>query len=384
MASEDAEAVSSLIIGIFRSPTWILPISQFVDENCGIFEDVEENKLEYTLVHNAFRKLVEDLLTIHTVEMGITTEQFTTFCQHGLSGDNSSVQRCLVEQLISVDDFLVFKAMMLKRNAETSLEVVKVDPSQPEESEAERLERLELEQRIIEAELQLALALSRQLEKRLQLIEALNEILETAAALTIQAQGTDQEAEAEAACRAALDLQEKYGLSSTLQLQPLLDSQGGFAAEPSETQKAEAAAQQEQAMTKVTARQNAPAARDPGQPTEEERQARAEHLRNRRAALVEKKNREREAQLNAFQEVNGITASLKMAERACANAGHVLTEGGPGSPQAEAGKNLLAELRGAQEPSAAGTPLEDPEAAALEMRRAIAKQLKQTLTQSLQ
>ncbi|CAL1157812.1 unnamed protein product [Cladocopium goreaui] len=40
--------------------------------------------------------------------------------------------------------------------------------------------RLEAEQRCVEAELQLAIALSRHLEKRLQLIEALNEVLEMA------------------------------------------------------------------------------------------------------------------------------------------------------------------------------------------------------------
>ena len=43
---------------------------------------------------------------------------------------------------------------------------------EPSEAEAERLMRLEAEQKCVEAELQLAIALSRHLEKRLQLIEA--------------------------------------------------------------------------------------------------------------------------------------------------------------------------------------------------------------------
>ncbi|CAJ1353519.1 unnamed protein product [Effrenium voratum] len=186
---------------MLRSPTWIIPVAQFVDTNCLEFEDQEENcenkcsRLEYTLVHNAFKQLVEDLLAAHLAELEISTEEFTSFCEYGLSGSNE-LHRSLVEQLISVEDFLVFKAMMLKRNSELSREVLMpvgsiviadgpegmpAPPCEPApETEAERLERLEVEQRCVEAELQLAIALSRHLEKRLQLIEALNEVLEMA------------------------------------------------------------------------------------------------------------------------------------------------------------------------------------------------------------
>eukprot|EP00913_Durusdinium_trenchii_P022773 g21379.t2 len=156
----------------------------------------QENKLEYTLVHNSFKQLVEDLLAAHLVEMDISTDEFNSFCEYGLSGSNE-LHRSLVEQLISVEDFLVFKAMMLKRNSELTREalnpvsyvVVADEPGLPppplappgetevtsgpaiSETEAERLMRLEAEQRCVEAELQLAVALSRHLEKRLQLIE---------------------------------------------------------------------------------------------------------------------------------------------------------------------------------------------------------------------
>ncbi|CAK9116969.1 unnamed protein product [Durusdinium trenchii] len=180
----DQDRVSQLVIGIFKSPTWIIPISQFVDQNCLVFEDQEENKLEYTLVHNSFKQLVEDLLAAHLVEMDISTDEFNSFCEYGLSGSNE-LHRSLVEQLISVEDFLVFKAMMLKRNSELTREalnpvsyvVVADEPGLPppplappgetevtsgpaiSETEAERLMRLEAEQRCVEAELQLAVAL---------------------------------------------------------------------------------------------------------------------------------------------------------------------------------------------------------------------------------
>jgi len=35
-----------------KSPRWKTPIMSFLDENCIIFDDDDENKLEYTTVHN--------------------------------------------------------------------------------------------------------------------------------------------------------------------------------------------------------------------------------------------------------------------------------------------------------------------------------------------
>ncbi|CAE7506995.1 cfap36 [Symbiodinium natans] len=382
----------------------MVPISQFVDTNCLCFEDHEENKLEYTLVHNAFKQLVEDLLAAHMAELHITTEEFTSFCEYGLSGSNE-LHRSLVEQLISVDDFLVFKAMMLKRNSELSREslnpigqIVVADSATPApphvetaelETEAERLARLEAEQRCVEAELQLAIALSRHLEKRLQLIEALNEVLEMAAHLSAHAESMSAQAEAEAAQQAALaaaqmiqQQQEQFSLPPTLQIQPLLD--GGVGAAPvmqeedpyaEERRRMDAAEQQERAQIAVAqasaARRQAEQNRNPQQPSEEERQARAEHLRQRREALMEKKRRERELELNRFTELNGHSTAARAAERACA--------GQPALPE-DAGRKLADELRGNVEPDG---PQANPEEAAIAMRRALTAQLKQTLTQSL-
>lgn len=397
----DQDRVSQLVIGIFKSPTWIIPISQFVDQNCLVFEDQEENKLEYTLVHNSFKQLVEDLLAAHLVEMDISTDEFNSFCEYGLSGSNE-LHRSLVEQLISVEDFLVFKAMMLKRNSELTREalnpvsyvVVADEPGLPppppappgetevtsgpaiSETEAERLMRLEAEQRCVEAELQLAVALSRHLEKRLQLIEALNEVLEMAAQLSAQAESMSAQAEAEAAQQAALQAaqiiqqqQEQFSLPSTLQLRPfqgdLVDDE-----DSAEQRRLDAAEQQERASSAVkvsAARRQA----DPNQPSEEERRARAEHLRRQREALMEKKRREREEELSRHSAWNGGTAT-RAAERACA--------GQPALPVDDAGRKLADELRGNQVQE---SPQANAEDAAMAMRRALTAQLKQTLTQSL-
>mmetsp|Transcript_114191 Transcript_114191/g.271820 ORF Transcript_114191/g.271820 Transcript_114191/m.271820 type:complete len:389 (-) Transcript_114191:123-1289(-) len=387
----EQDRISQLVIGIFKSPTWIIPVAQFVDTNCLEFEDQEENKLEYTLVHNAFKQLVEDLLAAHLAELEISTEEFTSFCEYGLSGSNE-LHRSLVEQLISVEDFLVFKAMMLKRNSELSREVLMpvgsiviadgpegmpAPPCEPApETEAERLERLEVEQRCVEAELQLAIALSRHLEKRLQLIEALNEVLEMAAQLSAQAESMSAQAEAEAAQQAALQAaqliqqqQEMFSMPSSLHVQPLQVCAPDDPYE-AERRRCDAAEQQEKAERNVrasAARRQAESC-NPSQPSQEEREARAEHLRRQREALMEKKRREREEELSRFTASNDSTAA-RAAERACA--------GQPALP--DAGRKLADELRG-QAPEA---PRSNAEDAALAMRKALTAQLKQTLTQSL-
>merc|ERR1719296_419408 len=199
--------ISSLVAAIYRSPTWFSPIAKFVDENCGIFEDQEENKLEYTFIHNAFKQLIDELLEAHLQELSVTQEQFARFCQHGLSGENEFHTE-LVEQLLSVDDFMIFKAMMVKRNAQlyrqaldmfgfTSREASAPSPEAAAppaaEVEAKQLEseKLELQRKCVEAELQLAMALSLQLQKRLELMEALSAVLE---ALVDMKEGADAEA----------------------------------------------------------------------------------------------------------------------------------------------------------------------------------------------
>lgn len=113
----DCEWLGDYMVSILKSPTWSTPVARFIDENCDLFDDSEENRLEYTECHNDFRLLVTDLFTAHLAEVSVTPEQFEWFLTHGLS-QHQQLHRALIEQLLSVDDFLTFKAMMAKHNAE--------------------------------------------------------------------------------------------------------------------------------------------------------------------------------------------------------------------------------------------------------------------------
>ena len=45
-----------------QSPVWKNPIINFVEEKCCVFEDLDENRLEYTEIHKEFKRLVEHKL----------------------------------------------------------------------------------------------------------------------------------------------------------------------------------------------------------------------------------------------------------------------------------------------------------------------------------
>ena len=55
----DKEWILEVIQDFLLSPQWKNPIVDFVEENCFQFEDVEENKLIYTDIHNKFKALIE-------------------------------------------------------------------------------------------------------------------------------------------------------------------------------------------------------------------------------------------------------------------------------------------------------------------------------------
>eukprot|EP00401_Gymnodinium_catenatum_P005646 CAMPEP_0117531458 /NCGR_PEP_ID=MMETSP0784-20121206/38868_1 /TAXON_ID=39447 /ORGANISM="" /LENGTH=535 /DNA_ID=CAMNT_0005327831 /DNA_START=138 /DNA_END=1745 /DNA_ORIENTATION=- len=114
-----------------KSPTWVAPISQFIDERCDIFEGEEENSHEQSTCHDHFKLLVNDLFAAHLLEVSITPEMFESFCVNGL-GEHKQLHHVLVEQLLCVDDFLTFKAMMTKHNADLAREIVSADITQDE------------------------------------------------------------------------------------------------------------------------------------------------------------------------------------------------------------------------------------------------------------
>eukprot|EP00435_Cladocopium_sp_Y103_P044165 s141_g12.t1 len=132
---ENSDWLSDYILGILKSPTWVVPTMDFIDQKAILFDETEESTHEQMQCHRDFQELVTSLFLAHLAEVSITEEQFEAFMEVGLSSGGASVHRALAEQLLSVDDFLSFKAMMCKHNADLCREVVTVeeavDPTSP-------------------------------------------------------------------------------------------------------------------------------------------------------------------------------------------------------------------------------------------------------------
>ena len=120
--SEEAGFYLDVVQNILQSPEWTIPIANFIDENCSIFDNEEENKFPYSEKHEAFKDLVESLLQAQLVECGITTDILMEVME---KPSGVRVKRLLMSNIVPVDDFPTFKKMMVKRNIELEQEVLK-------------------------------------------------------------------------------------------------------------------------------------------------------------------------------------------------------------------------------------------------------------------
>merc|ERR1712048_1157060 len=85
------------------------------DENCVIFDTEEENKFTYTDVHNEYQTLVDSLLVDHLASLGMNPEQFYEAVTHP---GHAKYSKIVQEHVLGLQDFMVFKKQMVKRNME--------------------------------------------------------------------------------------------------------------------------------------------------------------------------------------------------------------------------------------------------------------------------
>jgi len=138
------------------SPIWKLNINSFMDENCIIFEDTEENSLEHLKTHKEFVKMVDDLLSAFIEDIQVSQEDFGKAV---LVGVNIPDYKEYFDQLFSVDSFLVFKKQMVRRNKELEIEALEaMEKENMKDGEDEERFALEKEK----ADIDYALELSKQ------------------------------------------------------------------------------------------------------------------------------------------------------------------------------------------------------------------------------
>merc|ERR1712185_358220 len=120
--TSSSDWIFDLVMTFFRSPEWDERVMGFVDSHCNIFVNDEENKFEYTDVHDQFREHVERILTTELTTVGIALEQFVEACES--ARHSRDINKEVVEQILAMDDFLTFKKLMVKRNVELELEAL--------------------------------------------------------------------------------------------------------------------------------------------------------------------------------------------------------------------------------------------------------------------
>ena len=159
MHEEDKLWLFDSVVGFLKGPEWAVPVWNFIDDNCIVFDSEEENKLAYHEIFNAFREMAESLIEMHLSDVGCTMEEFAELCS---TYATTEVGREVTEQILAVDDFVSFKNMMVKRNVELELETMKQLQllSDQVQDGAVCFDERTSEEEGFEAQLQQALALS--------------------------------------------------------------------------------------------------------------------------------------------------------------------------------------------------------------------------------
>ncbi|TMS04801.1 Cilia- and flagella-associated protein 36 [Larimichthys crocea] len=103
MAEDDSEWVVESIVGYLGSPEWVIPVTDFMENKCTVFDDEDENKLSYTEIHVQYKKLVEKLLDNYMEEVGINEQQFLDACTSPFA--KSKTLQSVFQPVLATDDF---------------------------------------------------------------------------------------------------------------------------------------------------------------------------------------------------------------------------------------------------------------------------------------
>ncbi|XP_062375812.1 cilia- and flagella-associated protein 36 isoform X2 [Sardina pilchardus] len=122
--AEDSEWVLESIAGYLGSPEWVIPVTDFMENKCTVFDDEDENKLTYTEIHQQYKELVEKLLENYMQEVGINDQQFVEACASPFA--KSKALQGVFQPVLATDDFQMFRSLMVQKNMELQLQALRV------------------------------------------------------------------------------------------------------------------------------------------------------------------------------------------------------------------------------------------------------------------
>ncbi|MEQ2227718.1 hypothetical protein ILYODFUR_001121 [Ilyodon furcidens] len=124
MSEDDSEWIIESIVGYLGSPEWVIPVTDFMENKCTVFDDEDENKLSYTEIHQQYKKLAEKLLENYMQEVGINEQQFLDACTSPFAKSQSL--QPMFQPVLATDDFQMFRSLMVQKNMELQLQALRV------------------------------------------------------------------------------------------------------------------------------------------------------------------------------------------------------------------------------------------------------------------
>ncbi|KAK2865842.1 hypothetical protein Q7C36_001898 [Tachysurus vachellii] len=122
--AEDSEWVTESIAAYLGSTEWLIPLTDFIENKCSVFDDEEENKLSYTEIHQQYKQMVEKLLENYMQEVGISEQQFLDACSSPFA--KSKTLQALFQPVLATNDFQMFRSLMVQKNVELQLQALRV------------------------------------------------------------------------------------------------------------------------------------------------------------------------------------------------------------------------------------------------------------------
>ena len=110
--------VRAMAAFVAESREWALGVQGFLLQHCRSFEDVEENRLEWTELHAQLRGMMEQLLEEQLAQLGVSVDDFVdrlASCPASRAGND------LLETVLAMDDFGSFKQHMLRLKRDLDL-----------------------------------------------------------------------------------------------------------------------------------------------------------------------------------------------------------------------------------------------------------------------
>ena len=98
---EDMVWLFDSVVQFLKGPEWAVPVWDFIDDNCIVFDSEDENKLAYIDIFNAFREMVDSLLEMHLTNMGCDAADFAQLCA---TYGTTEAGRDVLEQVLAVDE----------------------------------------------------------------------------------------------------------------------------------------------------------------------------------------------------------------------------------------------------------------------------------------